>query len=141
MGIAGSEIRVGEKLEWARAHLPVVSVGAEVDCGGLSTAAVLGGGGYGAPAVLRRGGGGLAGPRSFGVARGILLRGGLGLGRGGGAGRRGGRGRRRGGLAPASSGGRSGQRRGPVSFTAVRGKWLRGWFGRREVGKGCSAWS
>ena len=39
MGIAGSEIRVGEKLEWARAHLPVVSVGAEVDYGGLSTAA------------------------------------------------------------------------------------------------------
>ena len=73
IGIAGSEGRGGEKLEGARAHLPVVSVGAEVDCGGLSTAAVLGGGGYGAPAVLRRGGGGLAGQRSFRRARGRSL--------------------------------------------------------------------
>jgi len=64
MGISGSEVRVGEKLEGARAHLPVVSVGAEVDCGGLSTAAVLGGGGYGAPAVLRWGGG--TAPRTAG---------------------------------------------------------------------------
>ena len=61
MGIAGSEVRVGEKLEWARAHLPVVSVGAEVDCGGLSTAAVLGGGGYGAGSGYSSGGYGAGG--------------------------------------------------------------------------------
>ena len=31
----GGEGKVGEKGEGARAHLPVVSVGAEVACGGL----------------------------------------------------------------------------------------------------------
>ena len=38
-GLAGGEVTVGEKLEGARAHLPVVSVGAEVACGGLSAGA------------------------------------------------------------------------------------------------------
>ena len=57
----GGEGKVGEKGEGTRAHLPVVSVGAEVACGGLSA----GGGGRRRPctaaAALRRGGGGLAG--------------------------------------------------------------------------------
>ena len=57
----GGEGEVGEKGEGARAHLPVVSVGAEVACGGLSAGA----GGWRRPcaaaAALRRGGGGLAG--------------------------------------------------------------------------------
>ena len=35
----GGEGEVGEKGEGARAHLPVVSVGAEVACGGLSAGA------------------------------------------------------------------------------------------------------
>ena len=35
----GGEGKVGEKDEGARAHLPVVSVGAEVACGGLSAGA------------------------------------------------------------------------------------------------------
>ena len=35
----GGEGKVGEKSEGARAHLPVVSVGAEVACGGLSAGA------------------------------------------------------------------------------------------------------
>ena len=56
----GGEGKVGEKGEGARAHLPVVSVGVEVACGGLSAGA----GGRRRPctaaAALRRGGGGLA---------------------------------------------------------------------------------
>ena len=56
----GGEGKVGEKGEGARAHLPVVSVGAEVACGGLSAGA----GGRWRPCTAatapRRGGGGLA---------------------------------------------------------------------------------
>ena len=37
--VAGGEGPVGENKEGARAHLPVVSVGAEVACGGLSAGA------------------------------------------------------------------------------------------------------
>ena len=65
----GGEGKVGEKGEGARAHLPVVSVGAEVACGGLSA----GTGGRRrlctVAAALRRGGGGLAGLGSFFGAR------------------------------------------------------------------------
>ena len=65
----GGEGKVGEKGEGARAHLPVVSVGVEVACGGL----FAGGGGRRRPctaaAALRRGGGGLAGLGSFFGAR------------------------------------------------------------------------
>ena len=57
----GGEGKVGEKGEGARAHLPVVSVGAEVACGGLSAGA----GGRRRPCAaavaLQRGEGGLAG--------------------------------------------------------------------------------
>ena len=57
----GGEGKVGEKGEGARAHLPVVSVGVEVACGGLSAGA----GGRRRPCAaavaLRRGEGGLAG--------------------------------------------------------------------------------
>ena len=63
------EGKVGEKSEGARAHLPVVSVGVEVACGGLSAGA----GGRRRPctaaAALRRGGGGLARLGSFVGAR------------------------------------------------------------------------
>ena len=55
------EGKVGEKSEGARAHLPVVSVGAEVACGGLSAGTSGRRRPCTAAAALRRGGGGLAG--------------------------------------------------------------------------------
>ena len=61
----GGEGKVGEKGEEFEPHLQMVSVGAEVACGGLSA----GGGGRRRPCVAaaphRRGEGGLAGLRSF----------------------------------------------------------------------------
>ena len=51
----GGEGKVGEKGEGARAHLPVVSIGAEVACGGLSAGAGGRGRSCVAAAPLRRG--------------------------------------------------------------------------------------
>ena len=65
----GGEGKVGEKSEGARAHLPVVSVGAEVACGGLSAGTSGRRRLCTAAAALRRGGGGLAGLGGFFGAR------------------------------------------------------------------------
>ena len=91
-----------------------------------------------AAAPLRRSRAEVSWSGSSGAARGSSWAGLLGRGWVDDGVHRGGMGRRRGGLAPASFGGRSGQRRGPVSTNGRWGSRSRAPLGPREAGDGGS---